>query len=162
MSKKENWEIKYEKYKSIIDSKNTVESATEKWKANDEKIRKELAKISDVKSPEYKRMVGEKNKMKREYETEKEMLSKMEVVKGNMGTIERIKAQRDKYQELLDKLLTRQKENKENIAERDRLENDLKDLKEEEQYCIAALKNPNAPEENKAHAAKVLDRKSVV
>lgn len=183
MAEKQEWEEKYERYlRGEFPNQQTIEEAQKTYAEKEQEYAKELAKIVDNTSDEYRSKVNERNKMRKEQQAKivalrneisfltgtytqdgQISMSNLKRVERNMPIIKKVKEDRDTYQELLDELLSSQAENEKRMQgrislgqETARLEAELAELQETEKHCRIALSNPTTTEEQRANATRVL------
>ncbi len=155
--KKEAWENDYENYKSKYDPKD-IEKSEERVKrmlsAKLGKIRSDKAKSTN--SKEYRRLSLEEKEFSK---VQEETLGKSKQVFKNLARVEKVKESRDKKQNKLNELVKQRNDREKQLEERknlkekiQKLEIELSDLNETRKHCLYAIKNPNAPAENKENA----------
>lgn len=167
---KQEWEDRYETIKNTVTTAQIeaeFEEMETEFRAKNAEFARKLAEIKDTTSPEYRKIKDEKTKLEREHNNRKlenkTTIENESQIRKNLPLIERTKQNRDVYQELLDELLENQKQNDAAIERRKKLSEEskkldekLQELKEDEAYCLTAINNPNAPEENKEKARQTL------
>lgn len=170
---RQEWEDRYETIKNTATTAQIeaeFEEMETEFRTKNAELARKLAEIKDTTSPEYRKIKYEKNKLEKEHNNRKlenkTTIENESQIRKNLPLIERTKQNRDVYQEQLDELLENQKQNDAAIERRKKLSEEIKkldeeleELKEDEEHCLTAINNPNAPEENKEKARQTLQEK---
>ena len=175
MAERKNWEEKYELYKEILTNNSdekirgglTLQNYMDEFQTRDAELARNLSAIKDTTSEEYRKTIAQRKSEKAENSRKtkdiKDLSEKLIAIKRNLPLVEKQIENRDTYQAILDELLSNQKQNsvlmgkrEELSKEAERLDKELKELKETEEHCNIAINNPNATPEQRENATRVL------
>ena len=175
MAERKNWEEKYELYKEILTNNSdekirgglTLQNYMDEFQTRDAELARNLSAIKDTTSEEYRKTIAQRKSEKAENSRKtkdiKDLSEKLIAIKRNLPLVEKQIENRDTYQAILDELLSNQKQNsvlmgkrEELSKESERLDKELKELKETEEHCNIAINNPNATPEQRENATRVL------
>ena len=175
MAERKNWEEKYELYKEILTNNSdekirgglTLQNYMDEFQTRDAELARNLSAIKDTTSEEYRKTIAQRKSEKEENSRKtkdiKDLSEKLIAIKRNLPLVEKQIENMDTYQAILDELLSNQKQNsvlmgkrEELSKEAERLDKELKELKETEEHCNIAINNPNATPEQRENATRVL------
>ena len=175
MAERKNWEEKYDLYKEILTNNSdekirsglTLQNYMDEFQTRDAELARNLSAIKDTTSEEYRKTIAQRKSEKAENSRKtkdiKDLSEKLIAIKRNLPLVEKQIENRDTYQAILDELLSNQKQNsvlmgkrEELSKEAERLDKELKELKETEEHCNIAINNPNATPEQRENATRVL------